>query len=103
MKIYATEQSRLDSLSQIMAYNNYCMSNNDNRTEIEKMKRHLLIAFNLELTERQKQCITQYYLHNMKMVDIAKEMGITACVVSRHISRGIDKLKKTLPYYYGKK
>lgn len=102
MKIYPTEQSKLDSLSQAMVYNNYCVTNSDNRAQIEKMKKHLLVAFDLELTERQRYCITQHYLNNIKMVDIAKELGITACVVSRHISRGIAKLKNTLPYYYGK-
>lgn len=102
MRVYATDQSRLDSLSQAMAYSNYCMSNNDNKAEIEKMKKHLLVAFNLELTERQKHCITQYYIHNRKMIDIAREMNITSSVVSRHISRGITRLKRTLPYYYKK-
>lgn len=99
MKMYATESARLESLSEAMVYNQYCQSHNDNNDRIEKMKKHMYKAFKLELTPRQSYCITEYYINGRKMVDIAKDIGITPCVVSRHISRGIKKLKRTLPYF----
>ncbi|MEE0858595.1 MAG: sigma-70 family RNA polymerase sigma factor [Acutalibacteraceae bacterium] len=99
MKMYATENSKLESLSEVMVYNHYCQSNNDNNDKIQKMKKHLYKAFKVELTPKQSYCITEYYINNRKMVDIAKDMGITPSVVSRHISRGIKKLKRTLPYF----
>ncbi len=98
MKVFPSDNVRLESLSQAMAYRNYCLSHNDNRAEIEKMKRHLYKALELELTDKQRYCITQYYLKGRKMKDIAEDLQVNPSVVSRHISRGINKIKKTLPY-----
>ena len=99
MRAYTTEPSKLESLSQTLVYNQYCQTHKDNTNEIEKMKRHIAKAVKMELTNKQRHCLTEYYINNRKMVDIAKEMGITPCVVSRHISRAVQKLKRTLPYY----
>ncbi len=99
MKCYATEPTRLESLSQQMSYSEFCMRNTDNKPQLEKMKKHIQTAVGIELTQRQRYCITEYYINSRKMVDIAKDLNITPSVVSRHISRGIVKLKKTLPYY----
>lgn len=100
MKLYATEPTRLESLSQQMAYSEYCMRNSDNKSKLEKMKKHIQKAVSMELTERQRYCITEYYINSRKMVDISKDLGVSPSVVSRHISRGIAKMKKTLPYFY---
>ena len=99
MKCYATEPTRLENLSQQMAYSEFCLRNADNKSQLEKMKKHIQTAVGIELTERQRYCITEYYINSRKMVDISKDLNITPSVVSRHISRGIAKLKKTLPYY----
>lgn len=100
MKCYATEPTRLENLSQQMSYYEFCMRNSDNKSQIEKMKKHIKKAVDMELTERQRYCITEYYIKSRKMVDISKDIGVSPSVVSRHISRGITKLKKTLPYFY---
>jgi len=99
MRSYATEPTKLESLSQHLAYSQYCQTHNDNKNEIEKMKRHIAKAVKLELTDRQRYCLTEYYINNRKMVDIAKDIGVTPCVVSRHVTRAVQKLKRTLPYY----
>ncbi len=99
MRSYATEPNKLENLSQSLAYNQYCLTHHNNKNEIEKMKRHIAKAIKIELTNKQRYCLTEHYINNRKMVDIAKEMGITPCVVSRHISRAVKKLKRTLPYY----
>ncbi len=100
MRSYATDPARLESLSQALVYSQYCQSHKTNKADIEKMKSHIAKAVKLELTQRQSYCLTQYYIYNRKMVDIANEIGISPCVVSRHISRAVEKLKSTLPYYY---
>lgn len=100
MKSYATEPTRLETLSQQMAYSKFCMRNTDNKPQIEKMKKHIQTAVGIELTERQRYCITEYYINSRKMVDISRDLNITPSVVSRHIARGIAKLKKTLPYFH---
>ena len=99
MRMYATEPTRLESLSQAMIYSQYCQQHGDNKERLKKMKKHLYTAIKQELTPRQAYCITEYYLNERKMKSVADELGITPCVVSRHISRGIAKLKKTLPYF----
>ena len=99
MRVFLSDNTKLESLSQAMVYRNYCLSHNDNKAEIEKMKKHLYKAFEIELTQKQRYCITQYYLCNRKMKDIADELHVNPSVVSRHISRGISRIKKTLPYF----
>lgn len=100
MKMYATEPTRLESLSEAMVYSQYCQQHGDNKERIEKMKKHLYTAIKQELTQRQSYCIIEYYLNGRKMKSVAEELGISSSVVSRHISRGINKLKKSLPYFY---
>lgn len=100
MKTYSTEPTRLEFLSQQMVYSEFCSRNSTNNAHIEKMKKHICKAVNNELTEKQRYCITEYYINSRKMVDISKELGISPCVVSRHISRGVAKLKKTLTYFF---
>ena len=102
MKAFLSDNVRLESLSQAMVYKNYCLSHADNRAEINEMKKHLYRAFEIELTNKQKYCIIQYYIHGRKMKDIAKDLSVDPSVVSRHISRGIGRIKKTLPYFYQK-
>lgn len=99
MREYATDNKRLEDLSQSMVYFQYCQTKNDNNKKIEGMKHHLVTAFKLELTKKQCYCITEYYLNGRTQLDISKDLGITPSVVSRHISRGITKLKRTLPYF----
>ena len=53
-----------------------------------------------ELTKKQRLCILLYYGKFMKMKDIAKEVGIGISSVSRHITKGKLRIKKTLEYYF---
>ena len=71
----------------------------DNRPERERMKRVLYRAIRHELTERQRICITMYYLEGMKMKDIAAKLGLSNSTVSRHISTATHKLRRIASYY----
>lgn len=53
-------------------------------------------AINSELTKRQKQLISMYYLEQMPMQDIADELGLHISSVSRTLKRGRERLKNTL-------
>lgn len=55
-------------------------------------------AINSELTRRQKQLITMYYLDQMPMQDIADELGLHISSVSRTLKRGRERLKSSLRY-----
>ena len=70
-----------------------------NRPELERMKRILARAIRYELTDRQRDCITLYYLEGMKMKDIAGMLALSKSTVSRHISAATRKLRQIASYY----
>ena len=71
----------------------------DNRAEIARMKRILARAIRYELTDRQRDCLTMYYLEEMKMKDIARSLCLSLSTVSRHISTAEHKLRRIAAYY----
>lgn len=71
----------------------------DNRPERARMKRILLRAIRHELTDRQRECLTLYYLEGMKMKDIARSLCLSPSTVSRHISSATYKLRRIAGYY----
>ena len=71
----------------------------DNRPQRERMKKILTRAIKYELTERQRDCITMYYLEGMKMKDIAAMMHLSRSTVTRHIQSATRKLQKVAAYY----
>ena len=71
----------------------------DNRPQRERMKRLLIRAIKHELTDRQRECLTMYYLDGMKMKDIARSLGLSNSTVSRHISSASRKLRRIAEYY----
>lgn len=70
-----------------------------NRPERERMKRILTRAIRHELTDRQRECVTMYYLEGMKMKDIADRLGLSNSTVTRHIQSATRKLRKVASYY----
>ena len=70
--------------------------NSDSR---DRMKKILHKAIQNELTERQRTCIMKYYYQEMKIKDIAAELGLNNSTISRHISSGTRKLRKIAQYY----
>lgn len=71
----------------------------DNRAELARMKRILARAIRYELTDRQRDCLTMYYLEGMKMKDIARLLCLSSSTVSRHISSATHKLRRVAAYY----
>ena len=55
-------------------------------------------AIDNDLTKRQKQMVYMYYLEQMRMQDIADELGLHISSVSRTIKRGRNRLKNCLRY-----
>ena len=56
------------------------------------------IAINEELTDRQRELISLYYLEQMSMTEIAGRLGLSPSTVSRTLKRGRFRLKKYLKY-----
>lgn len=71
----------------------------DNRPERARMKRIMMRAIRHELTDRQRECVTLYYLEGMKMKDIADALCLSKSTVSRHIQSAMRKLRKVASYY----
>lgn len=70
----------------------------DNSLSHQTLARNLGRALEEELTDKQRRVIKMYYIDEIKMVDIAKELGVNVSTVSRTIHRGLAKLKKCLRY-----
>ena len=72
-----------------------------NRSERIKMVKFIKTAMQIELTERQRQCVTEYYINSKSLKEIANELGLSSeSTVSYHICRGLEKIKKRVEYYY---
>ena len=71
----------------------------DNRPERERMRRILKRAIRYELTDRQRECLTLYYLDNLRMTEIARSLDLSKSTVSRHISAATKKLRNIASYY----
>lgn len=82
----------------LVAYSLY-LSGASNRPERERMKKILLRAIKHELTSRQRECLTMYYLQGMKMKDIASTLKLNKSTVSRHIRSATMKLRRIASYY----
>ena len=51
-----------------------------------------------ELTELQRQTLTEYYFHEKTIPQIAEERGVNKSTVSRTLRRAEDKLRRYLKY-----
>jgi len=56
------------------------------------------IAINEELTQRQSELINLYYLEQMSMTEIARNLSLSPSTVSRTLKRGRNRLKRYLKY-----
>ena len=73
-------------------------SSGDNNKKIEKMKSALNEAIKTELTDRQREMVTEFYFNGLSVTDIAKEKGLSKSTVSRHLTRSRERLKSALKY-----
>jgi RNA polymerase sigma-70 factor (ECF subfamily) len=73
----------------------------DNSREHSRLRANLSRAITEELTERQMQLITMYYIDGMSMKEIAKALSVNVSTVSRTLSRGRSRLRRCLKYGAG--
>lgn len=77
-----------------------CYTSGDtNRIDRTRMKGILSKAITSELTEQQRFCLVEYYLHGRKMKDIAVTLSVHPSTVTRHIRRATEKLRHIASYY----
>ncbi len=69
----------------------------DNMERLKHMKKLVSKAVRVSLTERQRVCLTMYYIDEMKLSDIADKLELDKSTVSRHITSARRKLKQLEP------
>lgn len=72
--------------------------NSSNNRQLSAMKKALGQAIESELTERQKQMVTDFYYKGESVTKIAEKYGLSKSTVSRHLSRSRERLKCALKY-----
>lgn len=75
---------------------------NDSQTDTEyrRMLKVLTKAMQEELTKRQYDCMYAHYFENKTQSQIAKEMGIGAPTVNKHIKKAKERLLKVMRYSF---
>jgi len=70
----------------------------DNRAELDKLKRILPIVLDECCTVTQKEYILRYFVDRLKMPQIAKLYGVDVSTVSKTIHRGLTNAYKALRF-----
>ena len=70
----------------------------DNRAELEKVKRILPIVLDECCTVTQREYILRYFVDRMKMPQIAEQYGVDVSTVSRTIHRGLANAYNVLRF-----
>ena len=69
-----------------------------NDDQLDRLRRNLRRARELELTPRQREMLNMYYDHGMKMSQIARRLHVNPSTVSRTLRRARDRLHRCLRY-----
>ena len=77
----------------------YRSSGDTNASDKQRMKNILSKAIHNELTENQRFCLVEDYIHGKKMKEIASMLSLNPSTVSRHIERARQKLRHIADYY----
>ena len=72
--------------------------NGDNSPRLERLSHNLPLALKQELTPCQRRMVEMRYFQNMRVTDIAAELGISKSSVSRTLRRAQDRLYRSLRY-----
>ena len=67
---------------------------------LEKLKRMLPDIIKDQLTDKQKYAIYKHYFDRLSQTEIAERMGVSRSSVCRLISRGQQRIKSILHFYF---
>ena len=73
----------------------------DNTGEHSRLKRNLIRAIREELTDRQRQVLTMYYVRSMTITEVAEELNVCSSTVYRTLRRAEQRLFRCLRYGAG--
>lgn len=70
----------------------------DNAEQLERLRRNLRRARELELTPCQRQVVDMHFEREMSVTEIARELGVNPSSVSRTLGRAKQTLRRCLQY-----
>lgn len=68
--------------------------------EYEQMKRTIAMAIREELTQKQREYLTMYYVEKLTMEEIADSCGVNKSSVCRTINRAENRIAKVMRYAF---
>ena len=74
------------------------MSSGTNEKQVRYLKNQLKKAMDTELTEKQRDILTEFYFEGKSVTEISDELGVNKSTVSRHLKRSKEKLRTVLSY-----
>lgn len=74
------------------------MMADDNREQINRLKRNLTHALRQDVTPRQREYMLLYYGQGLSMDEIGRQLGVNKSTVSRTLKRGRQRLYRCLRY-----
>lgn len=70
----------------------------DNHAQHQELRRHLLRALEEDVTPRQREMLTLYYVAGLNIPAISRRLGVNKSTVSRTLNRGKARLRRCLRY-----
>ncbi len=79
-------------------YSRAMSEENTNTAQLDRVKRNLVRALKSDVTPRQREMLTLYYVKGMNMRQIGDLLGVDKSTVSRTVKRGERRLKRCIRY-----
>lgn len=76
------------------SYNPFDLTAGDNHKDVFRKLKYVKRAIKILLTGRQRECILMRYIEGKSNKEISELLGLHPSTVSRHIHRGIAKIRK---------
>ena len=83
-------------LQDLMAWNR--ATGEDNDEQLERLRRNLRRAMEMELTPRQREIVQLHFDCGLSVSEIARQEGVQKSTVSRTLKRARERLKSHLQY-----
>ncbi len=73
-------------------FKEFMETGNTNSASIRRFKKLLMAGIDTMLTDRQRYCVTLYYIKNVPQKEIARTLGVNPSTVTRSIRSALNRL-----------
>ncbi|MDL2273359.1 sigma-70 family RNA polymerase sigma factor [Oscillospiraceae bacterium OttesenSCG-928-G22] len=91
-----TKRSLFDTPDKSALELHHLLKGDENNEKLDKIRTALFESMKLNLTDKQREAIILHYSDGVKMSEIAKMWNVSPSAVSRHISRGLSRIQKSV-------